>query len=106
MKADTYRVDIAFELRGSPDPDRHGQAVDRFVHLLPPGSQPLLAESPAASPDGLAKLAATVPAHGPAQALRDVHHAVEVMVAEIGRLEELGPMRRTVVEYLGDQPPN
>jgi len=106
MKAETYRVDIAFEVRGGPDPDRHGQAVDRFVRLPPPGSEPLLAESPAASPDGLARLVATVPAHGPAQALRDVHRAVEVMVAEIGRLEELGPMRRTVVEYVGDQTPN
>ena len=106
MKAETYRVEIAFELRGGPDPDRHGQAVDGFVRLLPPGSEPLFAESPAASPDGLARVAATVPAHGPAQALRDVARAVEVEAAEIGRLEELGPMRRTVVEYLGDQPPN
>ena len=106
MKADTYRVDIAFELRGGPDPDLHGKALDRFVHLLPPGSEPLLAESSAASPDGLFRLAATVPAHGPAQALRDVHRAVEVTVTEIGRLDELGPMRRTVVEYLDDQPTN
>ena len=102
MKAEAYRVEIAFEVRGGPDPDLHGQAIDRFVRLLPPGSEPLLAESSAASDDGLARLAATVPAHGPAQALRDVHRAVEVMAAEIGRLEELGPMRRTVVEYQGD----
>lgn len=49
-----------------------------------------------------ARVAPTVPAHGPAQALGDVARALEVIVAAAGRLDGVGPMRRTVVEYLGD----
>jgi hypothetical protein len=104
MNADTYRVDIAFEQLAEPEPRQFGQAVDRFVRVLPPGSEALLAESTAARADGLARVAATVPAHGPAQALRDVARALELMAAEFGGLDELGPMRRTVVEYVGDEP--
>jgi hypothetical protein len=99
MDADTYRVDIAYELLAEPDPEQFGQAVEKFVRLLPQGSQTLLVESNAARPDGLARVAATVPARGPAQALRDVARALEVMAFELGLLDEVGAMRRTVVEY-------
>jgi hypothetical protein len=102
MDAETYRVDIAFELLADPRPELLGRTVDRFVRLLPHGAQPMAIESKDASADGLARVAATVPAHGPAQALRDVARALEVMAAESGRLDEVGPMRRTVVEYMGD----
>jgi hypothetical protein len=102
MGADTYRVEIAFDLLAEPDPKRLVGAAVRFVRLLPPGSEALVIESKAAGSDGLARVAATVPAHGPAEALRDVARAVEVMAAEAGRLDALGPMRRAFVEYLGD----
>jgi hypothetical protein len=45
-----------------------------------------------------------VPAFGPAQALRDLARSLELIAAEAGLLDELGPMRRTVVEYLADAP--
>ena len=100
--AETYRVDVAFEVFSAPDPERQGQIVGKIIRLLPEGSQPLLAESTAASPDGLARIAATVPAHGPAQALRDVAQAIELMAAEVGSLDDLGRMRRTVVEFMSE----
>ena len=55
MDADTYRVDIAYELLAEPDPEQFGQAVEKFVRLLPEGSQTLLVTSTAADatrPDG------------------------------------------------------
>jgi hypothetical protein len=102
MDAETYRVDIAFEYAGPPT--RPGMVAERLATLLPPGSQLLRGESTAASPDGLARIAATVPAFGPAQALRDLARSLELIAAEAGLLDELGPMRRTVVEYLADAP--
>jgi hypothetical protein len=101
MNADTYRVEIAFDLYVKLEPAGLGRAVDRFVQLLPPGSETLAIESKDASSDGLARVAAMVPARGPAQALRDVARALEVIAAEAGKLDDMGPMRRTVVEYLG-----
>jgi hypothetical protein len=101
MDAETYRVDIAFEVLAEPDPDRIAKVAYELGRLLPAGSQTLLLSSTAASPDGLARVAATVHAAGPAMALHHVAQALELMAAEVGRLEDVGPMRRAVVEYLG-----
>jgi hypothetical protein len=102
MDAETYRVDLAFEVTAKPDPDRLAQVTARLAALLPPGAQTLRVDAPAGNSDGLARIAARVHAHGPAQALRDVARTVEIIAAEAGHLDNLGPMRRTVVEYLGD----
>jgi hypothetical protein len=69
-----------------------------LARLLPEGSQTLRIESAAASPDGLARVAARVSADGPAQALRDVSRVLEIIAAEAGRLDDLGEMRRCFVE--------
>jgi hypothetical protein len=71
-----------------------------LARLLPEGTQTLRIESAAASPDGLAGIAATVRAPGPAVALRDVSRLVEIIAAEAGRLDDLGPMRRCFVELV------
>jgi hypothetical protein len=101
VDAETYRVDIAFEVLGDRrDPGAVADFATKLAAMLP-GSQTLRIEAPGATPDGLARIAASVEAHGPAQALRDVARTIELIVAQQGRLDELGPMRRTVVEYLG-----
>ena len=102
MFADRYRVDIAFETYGQRDPRAVGEVAAQLVEMLPDDSETLRVEAPAASPDDLARIAATVTANGPAEALRTVAWTIEAIAAQQGRLEDLGPMRRTVVEYLGD----
>ncbi|HEY7054077.1 MAG TPA: hypothetical protein VH496_18380 [Mycobacterium sp.] len=100
MDPETYRVDMAFEvLTERRDPAAIAEIAARLAAMLP-GSRSLRVEGPRAMPDGLAHIAATVRARGPAQALRDVSRTVELIAAERGTLDEVGPMRRTVVEYI------
>jgi hypothetical protein len=101
MDAQTYRVDLAFEVTAAPDPGRLAEVTTRLAELLPTGARTLRVDAPAGSADGLARIAAEVHAYGPAQALRDVARTVEVIAAEAGHLDDLGPMRDASVKYLG-----
>jgi hypothetical protein len=100
MDAETYRVDIAVEVPPPATPDRYSRAVAGLTRLLPTDAQTLRLDSIEADPDGLARVAVRVNAHGPAQALRTVAMALETMALEVGRYDDLGPMRRCVVERL------
>jgi hypothetical protein len=99
MDSETYRVDIAFEVAPQPpDPARLGRAATRLAELLPRDALTLRIEGATATPDGLTRVAARVHANGPAQALRDVSRALELIAAEVGKLDDIGPMRRCMVE--------
>jgi hypothetical protein len=100
VDAETYRVDIAFEVPPPASPGRYSRTVANLARLLPPDAQTLRVESTDADPDGLARVAVRVNARGPAQALRTLAMALETIALEGDRLEELGPMRRCVVERL------
>ncbi len=99
MDAETYRVDIAFEVHHI-DPARVTHLATSLARLLPEEAQTLRIEAAAASPDGLARIAAKVSAPGPAQALRDVSRVLEIIAIEGGEFGDLGAMRRCFVERL------
>jgi hypothetical protein len=98
----TYRVNLTFEvLARDYDPARFARVAANFADFLPSGSQTLSAKSGAE--DGVADVAAKLPAASLAQALRDVARAVELAAVQEKRgLDDLGPMRSAHVERTPD----
>lgn len=81
MELRTFRVDLVFEVRTTDyDPHRFARMAERFAQLLPKGSQTLHAK--AADKDGLAAVAARVPAYTAARALHGVALALEMAASD------------------------
>ena len=98
MVADTYRVDLVFNVvERKYDPNRFGRVMTSLAELLPSGSQTLNAKSGAE--DGKGGVSAKVRSLGPAQALHFVSRALELALAkEDPDLEHLAPIIDAHVE--------